>query len=96
MSLVQGVRLTQSAAAFIQHESTQKLPIEIGGILVRRYDGSFADIVHAVGPGTLAQHSTSRFTRDGTYAQEQLDALYVASEGVYDYLGEWHSHPSPR
>jgi integrative and conjugative element protein (TIGR02256 family) len=96
MSLVQGIRLTQSAAAFIQHESSQKLPAETGGILVGRYDGSLADMVHAVGPGALAQHNASRFTRDGAYAQEQLDTLYVASEGVYDYLGEWHSHPSPQ
>lgn len=94
------ILLAEVAEAFFR-ECARALPNETGGVLVGRVDGDIATVHHAVGPGPKAKHSRASFTRDGEYAQDQLDALHEASVGHYDYLGEWHSHtafqgPSPR
>ena len=79
----------------LKTESSKKLPRETGGVLVghRTSDGFF--ITGATGPGPKAVLTRSRFRRDGTYTQEEVDRLFVESAGREDYLGEWHSHPAP-
>lgn len=95
MTPIRSLRLLRPAADRILAESAARHPLETGGILIGRLDARRAEVVDAVGPGPAAEHGPARFVRDGLYAQAELDALYVRSDGLHDYLGEWHSHPAP-
>lgn len=78
---------------FILTESAQHFPNETGGMLVGRVEGDSVLITHATGPGPLALHSGHEFKRDGEYSQKILDQIVTEVGGMYDYIGEWHSHP---
>ena len=78
----------------LRHECDRKFPHETGGVLVGHVASDGLTIVSAVvGPGPNALHARSRFTRDGEYAQIEVDRIYRESDGRDDYIGEWHSHP---
>lgn len=84
----------------MQRESSAWYPRETGGVVAGYVEGAVAYIRHAVGPGPRAVHRRRSFCRDSEYAEEQVNAIYERSHGLYDYLGEWHSHartqgPSP-
>jgi integrative and conjugative element protein (TIGR02256 family) len=89
------IRLAASAAEAMQQESQRRYPHETGGILIGSVEADWLNVTHVVGPGLQAHHGLRRFVRDGDYAQQELDARYIASEGQLDYVGEWHSHPLP-
>lgn len=75
-------------------EGARAAPLETGGVLVGHTAEDGRVVVTAVvGPGPNARHSRTRFTRDGDYAQAEVDRLHQASEGRDDYVGEWHTHP---
>lgn len=95
MTQLRSLRLSRAAADRILAESASKYPLETGGILVGWLDSGRAEVVDAVGPGPTAEHGPARFVRDGLHAQAELDALFARSDGLHDYLGEWHSHPAP-
>jgi integrative and conjugative element protein (TIGR02256 family) len=95
MTIVQMIRLVSSAAEAMRRESRRRYPRETGGILIGSMEASWLNVFHVVGPGPHAYHGLRRFVRDGNYAQQELDAHYIASEGQVDYIGEWHSHPLP-
>jgi integrative and conjugative element protein (TIGR02256 family) len=78
---------------FIAWECSRRFPRETGGILVGKLDGDYALIEYATGPGPTAQHAFQSFKRDGSYSQTRLDMIVARSQGVCDYIGEWHSHP---
>jgi len=87
-------RLAEKAWGLIIYESSHEYPNETGGMLVGRSNGNCIFIEHATRPGPKAQRSPYRFKRDGDYSQEVLDSIVAESRGEYDYIGEWHSHPS--
>ncbi len=88
------VIVSPAIAETLCDESERGLPGETGGVLVGHVDASGRTIITAViGPGPQAMHSRSRFRRDGTYAQAEVDRLHALSDGRDDYVGEWHSHP---
>jgi len=93
MTIVQAIRLAASAAEAMRAESQQRYPRETGGILIGSVEADCLHVIHVVGPGPHAHHGVRRFVRDGNYAQQALDAHYIASVGQLDYIGEWHSHP---
>jgi len=51
-------------------------------------------IALATGPGPRAVHRPTSFNLDGEWQQEQLDLVYLRTEGRLTFLGDWHVHPS--
>jgi integrative and conjugative element protein (TIGR02256 family) len=85
--------ISAEAITLILDESVSKAPFETGGVLMGKYDGEVIVIEVATGPGPKAKHSLHSFQRDGDYSQEHLDRFVRETGGMWDYLGEWHSHP---
>jgi integrative and conjugative element protein (TIGR02256 family) len=93
--------LSKTAAELLRREAGRKWPFETGGILLGSKSNGTVMVEHATGPGPKARHGVASFTRDGDYAQQELERLVEHSKGGVDYIGEWHSHtlpvgPSPR
>ena len=91
--MISAYKISDEASKFIKSESLNCFPKETGGILVGAIENNCVIIQHAVGPGPTATHKHARFKRDGNYSQETLDRFVQKSQGKYDYIGEWHSHP---
>lgn len=85
--------IDESVHDFIISESQNKYPKETGGILVGRLVEDRAKITNSIGPGPNALHKRNKFKRDGDFSQDILDSYVDQSNGEYDYIGEWHSHP---
>jgi integrative and conjugative element protein (TIGR02256 family) len=85
-------RISAAAYDFMVSESENMAPHETGGLLVGTIEADCVCIEVATGPGPNAVHLPHRFKRDGKYSQEVLDDVVQGSEGMIDYLGEWHSH----
>ncbi|MBN1875003.1 MAG: Mov34/MPN/PAD-1 family protein [Anaerolineae bacterium] len=86
--------LSKEVLTYIIKESERMYPQETGGVLIGRFEKEYVLIDYATAPGPDAQHTTHEFKRDGIYCQEVLDRIVAESEGLVDYIGEWHSHPS--
>jgi len=52
-------------------------------------------IVNAGGPGPRAKHSIYYVIIDGEYAQNYCQKAFASSEGIVDYVGDWHRHIYP-
>jgi integrative and conjugative element protein (TIGR02256 family) len=91
--MIHSYKISDEAFALIISESTHHFPNETGGMLVGRIELNCVVIQYATGPGPTAQHTPTKFKRDGDYSQEALKALVRESKGQFDYIGEWHSHP---
>ena len=83
----------QQLLSFIIHESIDKDPLETGGILAGYRENGIIKITFVTGPGPKAVHTQALFLRDGEYCQSELDKIFDQTNGMTDYLGEWHSHP---
>lgn len=88
-------QLADQVIEFIQTESARAYPSETGGILIGKLSDNCVVITQAVGPGLNAEHASYHFRRDGEHSQRILDRFVTESNGEYDYIGEWHSHPAP-
>jgi len=86
-------KVLETVELYLREESARAFPNETGGMLVGRLEENCAVITDATGPGPRALHSPSSFRRDGDYSQVVLDNIVVKSDGLNDYIGEWHSHP---
>lgn len=69
-------------------------PLEVGGVLAGYWNGEDAVITDVVGPGAGAEHERFHFTPDYEFHTREIARLYLASNGVTTYLGDWHSHPN--
>lgn len=88
------VRVTEAVRIILEIESSNKFPRETGGVLIGHQTTDAILVTYATGPGPNAIHGRSRFRRDGTFTQGEVDRLFAESEGREDYEGEWHSHPA--
>lgn len=88
-------KLATPALELIIAESSREYPNETGGILIGKFNENenYVLIEYATASGPGAQFSPSHFRRDGDYSQMLLDEIVTKSDGEYDYIGEWHSHP---
>ena len=89
------VVVVNSAAEQIQVEADSKWPLETGGILLGSTKGGRIRVERATGPGPKAKHGLASFSRDGNFAQTELERAWIESDGAVDYIGEWHSHTLP-
>lgn len=94
-ALIESIRLSVRTSTFMTANSAEHAPNETGGMLIGWVAGAILHIVEATPPGPHAEHRPAVFTRDGPFSQAQLDACVSASDGLHDYVGEWHSHPYP-
>lgn len=89
--MLRGVRLEidavvlQSIALTIR---TSNPHLETGGALFGPPDGS--RVLHAAGPGPMAEHRARYFRRDIVFTQDEADRLYQADGS--QWIGEWHTH----
>lgn len=75
-------------------EGQRAYPRETGGVLLGYFSNEGAPVVYAAtGPGPDAEHHPSWFVPDHAWQCEQIDLIYNKSNGVWVYLGDWHTHP---
>jgi len=89
------IRITPAAAVKMIRIAQRALPNETGGVLIGQRTEADAVVALTVGPGPKALHGPTSFTRDGDYAQLHVNRHRKRSNGVFDYIAEWHSHPLP-
>lgn len=91
------VYVLDSAIRTLAEESEAKPGIETGGVLVGFADTDLNAVVvtAASGPGPNAHHGRNTFDRDRAYCQEFLDRHAAATDGIVDFVGEWHKHREP-
>jgi integrative and conjugative element protein (TIGR02256 family) len=85
------------------HETEMMPALETGGVLVGFVDSALHAVVviAASGAGPHARHTPNTFNRDRKYCQAFLDRYVEMTQGVVDFVGEWHKHresdpqPSP-
>lgn len=62
--------------------------LETGGALFGPQDSS--RILHAAGPGPLAEHESRYFQRDLAFTEQEAKRLYQTDGS--QWIGEWHTH----
>lgn len=80
------------------HIQKQKTDLEAGGILLgKRYQDREEYIVSDISePNERDIRSRFSFVRDKHNAQRIINQLWAESNGIINYLGEWHTHPEYR
>lgn len=73
--------------------STLYVPKEFGGILTGIRMGDSYFIVDFEVPNQI-EHSKNKFVRHIENINSHLADIYAHSEGILEYLGEWHTHPN--
>lgn len=73
----------------------QKADLEAGGILLgKRYQAREEYIVSDISePDKRDIRSRFAFVRNKCSAQRIINQLWAESNGIINYLGEWHTHP---
>lgn len=66
---------------------------EAGGILLGLRRGEHIHVTLVTEPGTEDRRTRTAFHRARDSHQAHALQLWEESEGVTDYLGEWHTHP---
>lgn len=81
--------VTATALQFIASTIRSSDPrLETGGALFGAPDGS--RVLHAAGPGPLAEHGPRSFWRDLAFTEREAERLYRADGS--QWIGEWHTH----
>lgn len=83
---------TRRKASKIRYD---KLPAETGGVIVGYTDQKTKTvyIVDILGAPADSRADASGFTRGAAGLAETLAEVRRRTDGVVDYIGEWHSHP---
>lgn len=86
--------LSPKSLFVIKAESRKARCVETGGPLVGYVakDGALI-VTDAAGPGPNAKMERYSVTIDGTHAQKFCDQCRNESDGLIDYVGDWHKHP---
>lgn len=83
------IQIAATALQFILSTIRSSDPrVETGGALFGPRDGS--GILHAAGPGSMAEHGPRFFRRDLAFTQQEAKRLYQADGS--QWIGEWHTH----
>lgn len=81
--------------AMLERELKKARSLETGGLLFGEHIAG--DLFRIVSLSTQEPGTTSRFVRDPKHHAKALDQFFAATGELYErfnYLGEWHSHPS--
>jgi integrative and conjugative element protein (TIGR02256 family) len=66
---------------------------ETGGVLIGYRVGYEFVITDSTGPGPNAKHQLFNFERDIEYCNNKIEEKFEQSNGILNYIGEWHTHP---
>lgn len=91
--MINSYLISDKALSLVISQSANYFPNETGGLLVGKVEDDCLLIEYATMSGPAARHAPTRFVRDGGFSQEVLDTLVKSSNSMFDYVGEWHSHP---
>lgn len=74
----------------------KELPLETGGILLGKVSIDYSEyiITNACEISSSLMRTPTLFIRDYKKAQEVINNLWKNSNGIINYLGEWHTHPN--
>lgn len=67
--------------------------VETGGVLMGCITDDGITVEAISGPGPKAIHENFYFRADPNYIDMFIDMSYANSQGKWEYLGEWHTHP---
>lgn len=87
---IESIVIDENCVLKMQTEIKEDKQVETGGILVGEFVDGVVKVRHVSGPGPKAVKTPTKFIRDSEYCQQFLDSF----TGKYDYVGEWHFHPS--
>jgi len=88
------ISVHESILASIVREANDRFPRETGGILLGRWvEPKQAVVTRMIGPGPRAKHGKATFEPDYEFQEAEIAKTYACSDLVFDYLGDWHSHP---
>ena len=78
-----------------KYVQSERKSYEAGGILIGRENCGNSNLIieFITEPMTADQRSRSRFLRKDKRHLDFFKKLYEENEGVYGYMGEWHTHP---
>lgn len=68
--------------------------LEIGGPMVGFVSGKVLVVTDLDGPGEMGICSAFSVTIDGEHSKRFCDTAFERSNGLIDYVGDWHCHPS--
>lgn len=88
------VFIHRDALMFIESESESSPRTETGGVLAGRgsLEAGEVHVTHASEPGPRARRTRFFFERDNHFCQRYLDEVAACTDGLVDYVGEWHKH----
>lgn len=72
--------------------ASEYYPNEFGGILSGFREGNKVVVVDFETPSKI-ENSGNKFVRHSDNLNVYLSNIYRSSEGILEYIGEWHSHP---
>ena len=78
-----------------KYVQSERKSCEAGGILIGRENCGNSNLIieFITEPMTADQRSRNRFLRKDKRHLDFFKKLYEENEGVYGYMGEWHTHP---
>ena len=78
-----------------KYKQVNKSDNEAGGILLGRikYDYSKYELIDISEPCNRDKRSRFSFIRNKNKAQKIINKAFKDSDGVVQYMGEWHTHP---
>lgn len=94
-AMTRRILLSDEVMQQIQYFATQEFPLECGGVLVGRFrsiDGT--PVIHSCSsPPADSKASRTQFERGTEELQDYLNSQFSMG---FQYVGEWHTHPSGR
>lgn len=76
-------------------EADKWFPLETGGLLLGYIADNSEIIVTKIttsGPNSI--HKKYKYFPDDVYDQEAVEKIFYDSKSIYNYLGDWHTHPN--
>lgn len=83
----------ESQLEVIEKEIVSFGTVETGGVLMGCITDKGITVEAISGPGPKAIHEDIYFRADPDYIDMFIDMSYANSQGEWEYLGEWHTHP---
>lgn len=76
-------------------EANKWYPLETGGLLLGyKADNGEIVVTNVTVSGPEAIHRETQFVPDYSYDQSAVEKIFNSTNGVSNYLGDWHTHPN--
>lgn len=78
---------------FLSYQQLNVTSPESAGVLIGERRNSHIVIKTVSEPNNNDIRSRFTVNRIGTHHQQKVDQAFIDSEGTWQYVGEWHTHP---